>query len=171
MLEFGLLLFFPFFVIYAAASDLFTMTISNKVSLFLMAGFMGFAIWLGFTWQTILMHWAAFGLVLVIGFALFAFGVMGGGDVKLAASTALWFGWEHLFDYLILASLIGAILSLLFVFGRTRYVPEMIARWEWVQRLYNHTHIPYGIALGAGAIVVYPDTSWMQHVFDQTPIN
>ena len=171
MLEFGLLLFFPFFMIYAAASDLFTMTISNKISIFLMAGFMVFAIWLSFSWQTILMHWAAFSLVLGIGFSLFALGAMGGGDVKLASSTALWFGWEHLLEYVIFTSFVGAVLSLLFVFARTRHVPEIIAKWEWVRRLYNHTHVPYGIALGAGAILVYPNTSWMQHVFDQALIN
>ena len=70
MLELGLVLFFPFFMIYAAASDLFTMTISNKVSIFLISGFMVFAIWMGFPIEKILMHWAAFSLILAIGFGL-----------------------------------------------------------------------------------------------------
>lgn len=165
MLEYGLLIFFPFLMIYAAASDLFSMTISNKVSLALIGGFMVFAIFMGFTATEILWHWAAFGLVLVIGFGLFAFGAMGGGDVKLAASTALWFGWAHLGEYILLTSILGAVLTLAFIFGRTKYVPEVIGRIEWVRRLYNHQQVPYGIALGAAALMVYPQTPFMQHVF------
>lgn len=158
-------------MIYAAASDLFSMTISNKVSLLLMGGFMVFALVMGFDVEAILWHWAAFGIVLLCGFSLFAFGVMGGGDVKLAASTALWFGWEYLLEYLVLTSVLGAILTLIFVFGRTQYVPKAIGRMEWFERLYNHEQVPYGIALGLAALMVYPDTPWMQPVFQSAIVN
>ena len=165
MLEYGLLLFFPFLMIYAAASDLFSMTISNKVSLLLISGFMVFAFLMGFGLNAILWHWAAFGLILGCGFVLFSLGVMGGGDVKLAASTALWFGWEHLMEYLVLTSILGAVLTLLFVMGRAQFIPKFVAEIGWVARLYRSNQVPNGIALGAAALMVYPDTPWMQHLF------
>ncbi|MEM7214051.1 MAG: prepilin peptidase [Pseudomonadota bacterium] len=166
MLENSLILFFPFLMIYAAMSDLFSMTISNKVSLVLIAGFMVFAFWMGMDWQTIGWHWLMFAIVLLFGFTLFAFNVIGGGDAKLAASTALWFGWEHILDYIYVSSVLGAVLTLFIVFFRAQTLPMRISNIDWVERIYKpDSGVPYGIALGAGALLVYPTTPWMQHVF------
>ena len=41
--------------------------------------------------------------VLVVTFAFFARGWIGGGDAKLAAATALWLGFDQLMTYLIYA--------------------------------------------------------------------
>ncbi|MGI9351719.1 MAG: A24 family peptidase [Rhizobiaceae bacterium] len=167
MLESSLILFFPFLMIYAAISDLFSMTISNKVSLILMAGFMVFAYLIGMDWQTIGWHWVMFAIVLSVGFGLFAIGAIGGGDAKLAASTALWFGWEHILEYVYISSILGAILTLLVVFFRAQQLPIRVSGIEWIERIYKTDNgIPYGIALGAGALLVYPGTPWMQYVFD-----
>ena len=87
MLQTALLIFFPFLMIYSAFSDLVSMTISNKVSLALMVGFIGFAYWTGMDIQTFGWHWAMFAIVLFASFGLFAVGAIGGGDAKLAAAT------------------------------------------------------------------------------------
>ena len=167
MLEAGLLIFFPFLMIYASSSDLFTMTIPNRVSVLLIGGFFLFSLLMGLGFEQVLMHLLAFGVVLMASFGLFSINAMGGGDAKLAASTALWFGWStHLMEYLLLTSLLGAILTLAFILGRTRYVPEFIGQMQWVRRLYNHHKVPYGIALGSAAVMVYPETPWMQHVIN-----
>ncbi|MGI9510984.1 MAG: A24 family peptidase [Geminicoccaceae bacterium] len=50
-------------------------------------------------------------VVFVIGFACFAFRLMGGGDVKLLAGLALWAGVEHVALFLIVTSLAGGLLS------------------------------------------------------------
>ena len=166
MLSESLYLIFPFLMIYAAFSDLFSMTISNKVSLVLMAAFMIYALLIGMDLQTIGWHWAMFGLVLAIGFALFSFGAVGGGDAKLAASTALWLGWEHTLEYIYLASIIGAGLTLAIVIIRTKPIPAFVGKIDWIARLYRADNgIPYGIALGISALLVYPGTPWMQPVF------
>ena len=52
------------------------------------------------------------GLVFAIGFACFAFQLMGGGDVKLMSGLALWAGIEHIALFLIVTSLAGGLLSL-----------------------------------------------------------
>ncbi|MGB7288083.1 MAG: prepilin peptidase [Salaquimonas sp.] len=166
MLQTALLIFFPFLMIFSAFSDLVSMTISNKVSLALMVGFVGFAYWIGMDLQDFAWHWAMFAVVLFASFGLFAIGAIGGGDAKLAASTALWLGWEHTLSYFIIASIIGAFLTLLMIRLRGNIIPERIEKVEWIARLYRaDTGIPYGIALGAAAVVVYPDTQWMEQVY------
>ncbi len=166
MLDIALILFFPFFMAFAAASDLVSMTISNKVSLALMIGFMAFAVLIGMPLAAIAWHWAMFALVLLIGFALFSFGAVGGGDAKLAASTALWLGWEHSFSYFVIAAFLGGLLTLAMLKLRSVPLHPAIARIDWVARLYRADEgIPYGIALAIAAIMVYPQTLWMRHVF------
>ncbi len=51
-------------------------------------------------------------LVFALGFACFAFGLMGGGDVKLMTGLALWAGVEHITLFLIMTSLAGGVLSI-----------------------------------------------------------
>src|SRR6188768_1731136 len=90
------LMLFPALMAFAAASDLLTMTISNRVSLILAAGFLVLAPISGMPLQEFLLHVGAGLTVLVIAFACFAMGWMGGGDAKVAAAAAMWFGFGHL---------------------------------------------------------------------------
>lgn len=167
MLNTALILFFPFAMAYAAASDLFSMTISNKISLALMAGFMVFALMIGMSWADIGWHWAMFAIVLSGGFALFSLGVIGGGDAKLAAATALWLGWEYAMPYLVVSAFFGGLLTLLILKIRATPLPDRISDIGWIARLYRADEgVPYGIALAAAAFFVYPQTPWMQHVFE-----
>jgi prepilin peptidase CpaA len=166
MLNIALVLFFPFFMAFAAASDLVSMTISNKVSLALIFGFVLFALAIEMPIAAIGMHFLMFAIVLAAGIALFAFGAVGGGDAKLAASTALWLGTQHLMPYLLAATFFGGVLTLMILRLRSAPLPERVEKVEWVARLYRADQgIPYGIALGAAALFVYPQTIWMQHVF------
>src|ERR1700688_661636 len=93
------MLIFPSVMAFAASSDLFTMTISNRISLILAAGFLALAVGTGMSVSEIMDHLGAGGLVLAITFVFFLRGWVGGGDAKLAAATALWLGWAHLYDY------------------------------------------------------------------------
>jgi len=171
MLQTALLLFFPFLMIFSAFSDLVSMTISNKVSILLMGGFVIIAYATGMPLVTFGWHWAMFALVLVISFALFAMGAIGGGDAKLAASTALWLGWEHTLSYIMIASLIGAVLTLLMLRLRGNIIPEPVEKIDWIARLYRaDTGIPYGIALGAAAVAVYPKTPWMEQALQMAAL-
>src|ERR1700716_2159967 len=86
------LLIFPSVMAFAASSDLFTMTISNRISLILVAGFAMLAVGSGMPASEMLQHAGAGGLVLAVTFVFFLRGWVGGGDAKLAAATALWLG-------------------------------------------------------------------------------
>jgi prepilin peptidase CpaA len=100
-----------------------------------------------------------------VAFGCFAQGWIGGGDAKLAAATALWFGFDHLFDYLLYASLFGGALTIMLIQFRMLPMPRLLVGQEWAQRLHQRdAGVPYGIALAAAALCIYPDTSWMKAV-------
>jgi prepilin peptidase CpaA len=156
------LLLFPALMAFAASSDLLTMTISNRLSLALAASFFLLTIITGMSLTAIGMHLAAAALVLVVCFGFFSMGWIGGGDAKLAAATALWFGFDYLLDYLIYAALFGGVLTVLLLQFRRLPLPDMLARHAWILRLHNAgSGVPYGIALAAAALAVYPKTGWM----------
>src|SRR3954463_9940207 len=96
VIETALLLVFPALMAYAAASDLLTMTIPNRLSLALVAAFAVFAVAGGLSAHAALLHVGAGAAVLALTFALFGFGWIGGGDAKLAAATGLWLGLDTL---------------------------------------------------------------------------
>jgi prepilin peptidase CpaA len=156
------LLLFPALMVFAASSDLLTMTISNRVALGLIGGFFLLALTTGLGAIDILSHLGAASIVLAVTFVCFARGWIGGGDAKLAAATTLWFGFDHLMDYLLIASLLGGALTLIIIRFRVLPLPAALERHEWVRRLHRiDGGVPYGIALAAAALLVYPNTVWM----------
>jgi len=147
---------------FAASSDLLTMTIANRVSLLLAAGFLLLAVMTGMPATEILWHVGAGSVVLVIAFIFFACGWIGGGDAKLAAATALWLGFAHLFDYLIYSSLLGGVLTVALIQFRMLPLPAVLTGREWIERLHRRGGgVPYGIALAIAALLIYPHTEWM----------
>jgi prepilin peptidase CpaA len=165
ILDIARLMLFPALMAFAAASDLFTMTISNRVSLALVAGFLLLAPASGMGFYDMASHVGAGAGVLVVAFSCFAMGWIGGGDAKVAAATALWFGFDHLLDYLLLASVLGGALTLLLLKFRQWPLPYALAGQSWLLRLHaRDSGIPYGIALALGALMIYPDTDWIRAI-------
>lgn len=159
------LLLFPGLMAFAASSDLLTMTISNRISLILIGGFFGLALLIGMSGSEMATHLAAGGVVLVAAFGMFAAGWIGGGDAKLAAATALWLGFEHLTAYLLYASLMGGALTLLLLRYRREPMPGLLVRQAWAVHLHSPTTgVPYGIALAAAALLLYPQSVFMRAI-------
>ena len=152
-----LLALFPLLMAYAAASDLLSMTISNKVCLLLLVGF-GIATAAGPSWSDRSGHVAAgFLLVLLVTFAMFAARLdrrrrrqARGGHLALARLG------------LQLESASGrhcsAALSPLFCrsSGLFRF-PTFVAAGLAAEAPRTNAGVPYGIALAGAALVVYPD--------------
>jgi prepilin peptidase CpaA len=161
VLELAILTVFPTAVAFAGAMDLFTMTIPNRVALALVAGFAMLAPFTGLSSQDMLSHIAAGVLVLAAGILLFIPGWIGGGDAKLAAAVALWLGLGHLVDYLFCVALLGGAMSLGFMKLRTYPLPPALCTQGWAVRLHDRASgLPYGLALAAGALLLYPHTHW-----------
>jgi prepilin peptidase CpaA len=165
ILDLARLFVFPALIAFAGASDLFTMTISNRVSILLVASFFVMAAASGMPLPAIAAHAGAGLSVLAISFACFAMGWIGGGDAKVAAAAALWFGFDHLLNYLVYASLFGGVLTVMLLQFRQWPLPYVLGSQPWLQRLHDrNSGIPYGIALAIGALMIYPETEWVRAV-------
>jgi prepilin peptidase CpaA len=165
ILDIARLSLFPALMAFAAASDLLTMTISNRVSLALVAGFLVVALAGGMGLSDMLLHAGAGAAVLTVAFACFAMGWVGGGDAKIAAAAAIWFGFADLMNYLVYASLFGGALTLLLLQFRQWPLPYALASQTWLLRLHaKESGIPYGIALALGALAIYPETEWVRAI-------
>ncbi len=109
--------------------------------------------------------------ILVVGFIGFAFGKIGGGDVKLMAAVGLWAGPAAALNYLILTGLAGGALALLYL------APEIANALAWARAALERripalqtvgggladakVHgLPYGVAIAAGGSFVLWSRYW-----------
>lgn len=94
----------------------------------------GVDFWPDFAWQ------AGLALAVFAGLAvLFAFGLMGGGDVKLLAALALWLPPRGYVEMMMWVAVAGGLLTLALVIGHR------------LARRSGRPEIPYGLAIAAGA--------------------
>ena len=161
MLHMLLLVVFPLIVAYAAITDFMTMTIANRLSIALVAGFVILAPLVGLS--LVAVGWAVLGALLVfaVGLSCFAMGWIGGGDVKFATAVALWLGWDHLLEYAVLFSLYGGLLTLAVLSVYKLIEPLPILQVGFLSRFGQHRRVPYGIALSIAALQLYPTTIWL----------
>ncbi len=168
----AILAIFPLCMIFATFYDLLTMTIPNKITLCLVAAFAVFAPLAGMGWETALMHVGVAIAVLIVGFALFSLGVMGGGDAKLLAASALWFGTAFTLPYLLVASVLGGLLTLVILIARRVMLPAKLLSIGWIARLLDKKQgIPYGAALGPAALYVFAGSPWMMFISKGQALN
>jgi len=147
MMNFGftelLLAILALILVAAAVIDVRTFTISNRLNLTvaLLAPFYWWSIALPL-WPGIALHVAvAAGVFLLLSIA-FYLGMMGGGDVKLAAALALWFSPIGTLRFLVFMSIAGGLLTLVVVAAhRLRSKP-------------GRPEIPYGVAIAIGALAI-----------------
>ena len=155
--QFLLMAVLPALLAVAAAFDLATYTIPNRLSLALVAAFVVFGLSAGLTLSAFSFHLLAGLIALVVGFALFALGYIGGGDAKLFAAAALWLGLGDLLAYTLAASVLGGLLTLTLLTLRQWPLPAGLARRGWILKLHGKSSgIPYGVALASGALVILP---------------
>lgn len=103
-------------------------------------------------------HLAHFAIALVVGMALFHFGWFGGGDVKLYAAVALWFGLSNGIFLLFVTGISGAAIVVLSVLWRV--LRTAFGRGGGTKGGLMKRRIAYGVAVAAGGIVamlwIYP---------------
>lgn len=169
MIEAAIFVIFPFCMAFAAVSDMLSMTIANRVSLILVGAFAIIAPFTGMDWSIYGMHFLAGGLVLAATFLLFAIGGMGGGDAKLLSATAVWMGFGlPLLQYLVLAAFIGGTLTLAILSYRKSALAVYTGHSRFLRHFADEANgIPYGIALGIGGMLVFPETSLMQWALER----
>jgi prepilin peptidase CpaA len=101
--------------------------------------------------------------VFAIGLGLFAAGLMGGGDVKLLAVTALWAGPEELPELLLVTSIIGAVIALALLSPHGSWLEAQVQDKGGLAHLRislgpdarrRHRPMPYGLAIALGGCFV-----------------
>ena len=157
-----ILVVFPALMLAAAVFDLLSYRIPNWISLALVAAFALAAPMAGMGLWTAAGHGGAMLLVLGVGMGLFAMGWAGAGDVKLAAAAALWFGPGDAFFYILLASVLGGVLSVAILVLRNTPLPAAIADNGWVMRLRGAERpVPYALALAPAGLICLSQSVWM----------
>lgn len=130
-------------LVFAAVVDARTFTISNRLNLTvaLLAPLYWWSASLS-PWPGVAVQLAAGAVVFMLLAGAFYAGMMGGGDVKLAAAIALWFSPAVTLKFLVLMSLAGGVLTLV-----------VVALHRFRQRE-GRPEIPYGVAIAFGALAI-----------------
>ena len=130
-------------LVVAAIIDVRTFTISNRLNLCvaLLAPLYWVSIALS-PWPGIAIQLAAAATVFAALAAAFYAGMMGGGDVKLAAALALWFSPLVTLRLLVLMSIAGGVLTL------------VILVWHRAHRSEGRPQVPYGVAIAFGGLAI-----------------
>ena len=162
-----LLSLLPCLVIAAGLRDLTTMTIPNWISGLLILGFFPAAFMVGLSPMTVAVHVGVAAAALVIGVALFAARLIGGGDAKLMAASCLWLGLAGSGVFLLWTGVAGGVFSLVLIFARRWWAPYVIAGPGWLNHLLQPKgDIPYGVAIAIGVLLAFP-SSTLVTVFTQ----
>ena len=130
-------------LVVAAVVDIRTFTISNRLNL--TVALLAPVYWASVAlspWPGVAVQLAAGATVFVLLAGAFYAGMMGGGDVKLAAALALWFPPAGTVKFLVLMSLAGGVLTLL-ILGLHR-----------MRNREGRPEIPYGVAIAFGGLAI-----------------
>jgi prepilin peptidase CpaA len=115
--------------------------IYNKITLFiaLLAPIYWYATG-SFTLTGVGIHLLTAAIVFFLFALAFRFGAMGGGDVKLFAALALWWPWLDVIRLILYASILGALVTIIFL---------MIHK---VKQKDGRARIPYGVAIALSGL-------------------
>lgn len=79
-------------------------------------------------------------IVFILFAALFAAGMMGGGDVKLLGALALWFPWQAVLSLIVLMAVLGGLVTIVTVIHHR------------ISKKSGQPEIPYGVAISISAL-------------------
>ena len=153
-------------MIAAAMTDVTTFRIPNWLTVAIAALFFPMAYLTGMPLVEFGWHLAAGAILFAIGFACFSFGLFGGGDAKLMAAAGLWFGTSQTLPFLLMTVVAGGALAVI------------VMGWSVFMGFWHHygtgpdskmdkqlkkvkLKMPYGLAFAVGALLVFPQTWWM----------
>ena len=157
------LMLFPLVMILAGAGDVMTRRIPNSLIIGTAALFLPAALVTGMPLWIMSLHVATAAVLLLFGFGLFSFGVIGGGDAKMMAAAGLWLGFPCSILFVTFSALAGGILAA--AIGLWFLVTmEGGIHSAWFDKAVAplKPSVPYGFALAAGAILATPFSWWMR---------
>jgi prepilin peptidase CpaA len=153
-------------MIWAAIGDVRTFLITNKLNMLIAAGFLVFALPMGLGLNDVAAHIGIGFLTTLIALAMFLVGVYGGGDAKLTGAAALWLGPAAMMPFILYTAIAGGALVICLILGRRLARQFGLPKGpRWARRLLRKSAaVPYGVALGIGAILATPYTLWFPNI-------
>ena len=153
---------FAILMLWAAYSDLTSYTLSNRLCLavallyplYLLALYLEGNVLI---WSDILMTVGFAAVLFIIGAILFAFNVMGGGDVKLIPAVALWAGTGHILNYLFITALIGGAIAAIIIVHKHIKASKYFKSSENINLPMaekDDSAVPYGAGIAGGGLYV-----------------
>jgi len=144
-----LAIFFAVLLVLAALEDMWRLRISNWICAAIVIAAFVAVILAGPVvqlWQNV----AIFAALLAVGTPLFAYGWMGGGDVKLFAATGLWFDLAGAGRMIVAVLIAGGFVTIFVLLLRT-------VKWSQGARdriviIRPKSGIPYGVAIAIGTL-------------------
>lgn len=150
-------------LVTAAVSDVRARRVSNPLNLVVLATGIVFSL-VSQEWRTGLLQVAAgVGLGLLIWFPMFAFRLMGAGDVKLMAASGAWLGWQGMVTASLATGVYGGVLGALWLMrsqGATSALHTVAtavrAPWMMKMRPYEaRERLPYAVAIAGGVVTAW----------------
>jgi len=154
----GLRVFVLAGLLWLAVSDVRYRRLANAWVVAIGAAFLIFAALQQLGWHAFGMHLLSGGVALLIGLALFALRVLGGGDAKLLSVLFLWSGPLLAAPMLTVISLTGTVVGIL-SFATRRLEPGKGSGVVRVLALFSAVRgVPYGVAIASGGscMVLWP---------------
>ena len=133
---------------YGAVSDIRSRRLPNWLALGLLISGLTFAVLSGNGWAILGSHAAHAAIALLAGAALFAAGIIGGGDAKFYAGMASWFPLAQGINLLSGVAILGGIFVISWMIARRMRGPNNGKRDGIFAKF------PYGIAIAAGGVVM-----------------
>jgi prepilin peptidase CpaA len=140
----------------AAVNDVLRLRIPNVIPLLLVAGFV-LEVGLGLVVRP-LDHLLAMVIVLAILLPVFAFDMLGGGDVKLLAAAALWLGLANVPLLLICVGILGGLFTAFWLPLRW-LVARLLPSRRLPASLRLKAALPYGVPISVVALLLHLDVA------------
>ena len=130
-------------LVVAAVIDVRTFTISNglNATVALLAPVYWLSVGLD-PWPDMAIQLGVAAAVFALFAITFFIGMMGGGDVKLAAALSLWFAPADTVRFIVVMSLAGGVLTV------------VVLAWHRLRKRPGRPEIPYGVAIAFGGLAI-----------------
>ena len=129
-----------------AYTDVTARRLPNWLSLLLLVTGLAFAASQG-GWEALGWHAAHAGIALIVGMALFAAGVVGGGDAKFYTGMAAWFALSQGLNLFVFVTISGLFLIIGWLILKRTLLSDR-AKGEG-----DFAKFPYGLAIATGGVI------------------
>lgn len=139
--------------IFAAISDIRSLTIPNAVPVLIFALFVPYVVVSQLPWSQTLLSIGLATIVCAVGFGFFAAGIIGGGDAKFLAAASLWAGPRDLAMLVLATALAGGCIAFLFLVPPIAHRIRRLRRTTFAAAVAPNV-MPYGVAIAAATMLV-----------------